>query len=347
MSCPSPELRDLSAEEYRCPGAEYTIPRAVHLARLARFDPACRACPRRCETEGLPERILRQRAEVEARPGGVVQFSRDGLSGVWPNELGPAECRQAGQAIGAYLGRLSPCPRVLMGGNAAPHAPEALAAVGGGLRWAGCDVVELDPVTAGALAWAVARFEAELGILVGTPGHRRHVAGLTLLPGTAASCALGDSPDLLQRRGGRPVDRPTRTFGSHRREAVGEAYLAGLAERYHGLRPLGIVLDTPCRPLIEYLQKLTAQSACRIVEAECRAADPPRHLAAQVDGNGQTCQVFDERGTPVEPACLKRLLAGAGPSGPDALATITGLLVLLSQSDRPLSELVDAARPGR
>jgi hypothetical protein len=47
-----------------------------------------------------------------------------------------------------------------------------------------------------------------------------------------------------------------------------------------------------------------------------------------------------------------RARLGGGPSGrlwygsaADALQTLTHLLVLLSQSDRPLSQLLDATRP--
>jgi phosphomannomutase len=202
---------------------------------------------------------------------------------------------------------------------------------------------------------------------------------------------------------------------------------------FHGLRPLLVVLDSACEPLLRYWQRLSAQSACRIVcpqqlhpRQAPAAAEPDAngdfseqrsrivarqivlegaHFGLWVSGDGETCQVIDERGEPVAAASLLLLLAqflgrngeeismavsakqaielesklaspglrlciagnarqqlaeqmehsaaqlgsdGRGrywyPGGgtPDALATLCLLLTLLSESDRHLSEVLDA-----
>ncbi|MBN2022303.1 MAG: hypothetical protein JW809_05870 [Pirellulales bacterium] len=389
MTNPVAGRREAFADVYQCPGSDCPISRAVHLARLAAYDPACRTCPRRGETAGLSDRRLRRIEEVESRPAARPLITSAGFEGVWLSEFGPAECQQAGRAFGIDLRRLGhgiegdspifadaiigpvPCDasgtvplgtsagssRVLLAGNGAAHAPEALAALSQGLRWAGCDVVELEPVTAGAIAWAVGRLDADGGVLVGTPGHRAHVAGLTFWRRGAAGPLAGESLDALARLYHAALDRPRRTYGAHGRASVAEDYLAGFAGHYHALRPLAILLDTPCGPLADYLQTLTATSACAIrrdpidVEIGPGAAGGDRfHFAARIDGNGFACRVWDERGAAVDVDRLARVIANERPrpalpatGTPDALVTLTNLLALLSRRDRPLSEWMDVA----
>ena len=60
------------------------------------------------------------------------------------------------------------------------------------------------------------------------------------------------------------ADRPTRRYGSLRRVQAEAAYLATLSPYYHALRPLRLVLDARCPPVLEYLRKLTAAVAVTV-----------------------------------------------------------------------------------
>ena len=57
-------------------------------------------------------------------------------------------------------------------------------------------------------------------------------------------------------------------------------YLATLAESYHALRPLRIVLSTPSRPLRRFLHKLCKPVACRVFPARVGPERLPEQIAA-------------------------------------------------------------------
>jgi len=190
---------------------------------------------------------------------------------------------------------------VAIAGDGRPITAELLAAVAEGLRWAGCDVVEIGPASAACLAFAVDHSGAGGGILVGNPGRQPQVVGLKFwAPGPRPLSAVSptdrqdayptdrqdayptDRQDAYQtdRQDAYPtggtleplkeiyqagVDRPTRRSGSLRRFRARVPYLAKLAGYYHALRPLRLVLDSSCEPLSGYLEKLTEPVACRII----------------------------------------------------------------------------------
>jgi phosphomannomutase len=302
-------------------------------------------------------------------------------------------------------------PVVVIAGDGRPSSCELVAAVGEGLRWAGCGVVEIGPATSACTTFAVGHLAASGGVLVGNSGGRPHTVGLKFWAGRQPLSAGGRLETLarLYRAG---VDRPTRRSGSLRRFQADVPYLAGLAEYYHALRPLRVVLDTSCGPLVEYLSRLTESVACRIIRCRCAddrlrekvLAEKP-HFAVRIDDDGERCRLVDEHGRRVPAERLLLLVArhllserpqaavvleegtaaavaeaigaaggrvvfstarraemaaamqehrgllGGGQTGrlwydsdglplPDALRTLTLLLVLLSQSDRPLSEVL-------
>jgi phosphomannomutase len=92
----------------------------------------------------------------------------------------------------------------------------------------------------------------------------------------------------------------------------GDGYLAGLEDYFDALRPLRFVLDTRCQPLVAYLRRLLAASACEIVQnqgpgrqvttrrglSECvRRSDA--HFGLWVDGDGEACRLVDQHGQEV------------------------------------------------
>jgi len=367
--------------EYRCPGQRYAISRAVHLGRLARFYSACRECPHAEDTQGLSARRVKQLAEIRQRPACRSHLGADTVGGVYLNDLDPLAARQIAAALGVRLLRRSPrAPLLAVAGDGRAMTCEMVAAAGEGLRWAGCNVVDIGPATAACLRFAAAHLRAAGGLMVGNPGDRPHLVALKFFDAAAGSAGGGETADLLRTeqeitvpgKGAVPfslrenrdsppvipglilrdrrlpgVDRPTRTFGSLRRFQAEKPYLATLADSYHALRPLRLLLDSTCAPLIGYLRELTAPTACRIVLRRDAGERVPEqiiadkaHFAVSTDGDGETVAVFDQRGRRVERRRLAALL-GADVPLRDALATVTMLLVLLSRSDRRFSEVLD------
>ena len=98
---------DKTAPEYHCPGQNYPISRAVHLARLAGFYPGCRTCRHGEDTDGLSRRVARQVEETRTRAkesgGKPSLFFDDGAAGVYLNDIGPWEARHMAAALGLVL----------------------------------------------------------------------------------------------------------------------------------------------------------------------------------------------------------------------------------------------------
>ena len=344
--------------EYRCPGESYPIDRAMHLARMATFYPSCRACPHRDDTGTHSARLARRLVETRFRADRAPLFHDGGISGVYLNDIGSSAVRRLAAAMGLLLRRQieEDAPAVLVAGDGRPIMAELVATAAEGLRWTGCHVVDLGRASAGCMAFAVRHFEADGGLLLGNPGRRPQDVGLKFWRRGGVSLSSGGPSEALQEIFERPMDRPTRKFGSLRRLAAADAYRATLAEHYHALRPLRVVLDSACGPLVDDFAKLTEPFDFRITRYEGSrdglarmVCDESAHFGARIDGNGETCDIWDERGRPVAWDRLRPLLESILPAGglkqaaPDALVVLTGLLVVLSGSDRPLSRVLDAA----
>lgn len=416
--------------EYRCPGQPYPISRAVHLGRLARFYPGCRHCPQREDTGTLSEKHVRRLKETRPRRRPRLQFHQEWAGGMYPNDLGPPQaCRLAAAfglllqrhpgfadtphrpAAGVQAGRRPPL--VVVASDGRPISCELLAAVAEGLRFSGCNLVDIGSATAACVAVAIHHLRAAGGVLAGNPAERRHMAGLKLWAPGPRPLSAGPAFDALEPAYRAGVDRPTRSYGSRRRFQAEPFYLAALTPHYHALRPLRCLLATGCDPVFGYLHKLTEQVACRIIPCRippqglsAQVAAAGAHLAVSIGDDGETCRVWDEQGRCVSgerllllvarhplreqeparavlenaasPAAVEAVRAtgavvlrsdarraameramrqheaqiGGGPSGrfwyaaggfplPDALATLTRLLVVLSRTDRPFSQVLD------
>lgn len=344
---------------YRCPGDVHPISRSVHLGRLARFHAACRTCPRRDDTAPLSGRQVRRLQETIVRgqpPSLLTEEAIVGQAGQITPELVERLARAWGlglQNVAAAPGVPSPgaAPLAVVGGDGRPlTAPLAAAAIHG-LRWSGCHVVDAGDVSGPCLVYAIDHFGATGGLLLGNPPGRAGTCGLKFWAGgrMLGGAALAD----LLRRSDEPADRPTRTFGSLRRAAGDEPYLDGLAEHFHALRPLRFVIDVSSPPVNRFLSRFTNHTACRVVplhsgqDLSAAVLAQRAHFGISITDDGSRCQLIDDRGTPVSAADVARILADAAPSPaaptPDALQTLSRLLVALSRDDRRLSALVSAA----
>jgi hypothetical protein len=175
-------LEDQQTVEYRCPGESSPISRGLHLGRLARFYPACRRCSHRDDTGTLSPKQVERLAEARRRDRRDPLFHAEGAAGVYLNDLDPKKAGRMAAALGVLLvggqPELAEPPVAVIAPDGRPLAPEILAAVGEGLRWAGCNVVEIGPATAASTAFAVDYLQCAGGILVGNPLGRVHTVGL-------------------------------------------------------------------------------------------------------------------------------------------------------------------------
>lgn len=209
---------------------------------------------------------------------------------------------------------LSDHPRsILLAGDGRPISAELVASAADGLRWSGCDVIDIGPATAPCLAFAIHHLKAAGGVMVGNPGMASHEVGLQFWTADPRPLSAGAGLERIKRLAETELTRPTRRSGAMSRFQADEPYLAALSEHYHALRPLRVAVHSVSKPTLDYLQRLCANVACRIMPMESPPAANPSpsaaHFAVQIDGDGETCLVFDEQAREVPPDRLLKLLA--------------------------------------
>jgi hypothetical protein len=419
---------------YTCPGQLQPIDRALHLARLASFYPACLQCADRHDTAGLTTLQIKTRADVERRATIGCQWSSEGLEWTTGETQHRGMIERVVTALAARLWQQTPAarPTILVGSDGGGAAADLVTIACRALQLSGCLVLEAGALSAPCLATAAAQQQASCAVWIGSACGAPHAMSLRLWQSAGQPISSpGKLDEVREIYLAGPV-RARRGGGGGGRCDAEAIYLPTLVGVFHGLRPLVIVLDTACEPLLRYWHKLSEQTACRIVRPQ------PPHLANQptmdrlfgagafveqriqsvarqvlldgahfglwMSGDGESCELVDERGEPVAPARVLLLLRQyvgrkgeraatviaenqslelerqppapdlrqyargntrqqiaeqaqlaaaplasdgrgrywfAGGATPDALATLCLLLALLSESDRPLSEVLD------
>jgi phosphomannomutase len=322
-------------------------------------------------------------------------------------------------------------PAVLVGCDGSWGSADFVPAACTALQTAGCCAVEIGAVTAPSLAVAAHHRHADAALWVGNASGRSHACQIKVWHETGRPASAPGALESLWEGCASSPPRPKRGGGRLERFDAEGVYLPTLARLYHGLRPLVFVLDTTCEPLWRYWRKLSAEAACHAVRLRPGAGDglsgdaapgalsmrretiagrvpvEGAHFGIWISGDGEACEIYDERGEPVDgeklflalcgyvcqlcpgatvvleqdasmglERAIERLGArvfrgaqtregmcermgstgaavggGAGGrywySGPppacDALWCLSVLVSLLSQSDRPLSEVLDWA----
>ena len=92
----------LTTKEYICPGESHAISRSVHLARMAAFYPKCGDCPFRGDAGQLAREFTGRRASGGHVPRRSL-VTRDGLRGIFLNELGRGEAFALAAAFATLL----------------------------------------------------------------------------------------------------------------------------------------------------------------------------------------------------------------------------------------------------
>jgi len=277
-------------QRFRCPGENYWIDRATHLARLAAGFAPCRSCEARGETGGLVDvKALADDAvanETISRPAGTgcqaatscespaivlkgkAVWTAEGLAGTAENEIDAALTRRMAMALGTVLSRLpdagSPV-RVAVGGDGRWLTAPLVAAASQGCQLAGCRVIELGGATGGTLVRVIRRCGLDGGILIGNSPAAAQTVSLRCFGPEARPWSTGGGLEpVRQALTDQPVRTSRRSGGLERTDPTGE-YRDSLADLFHGLRPLRFVLDAASRPLGEHLHALARHSACEIL----------------------------------------------------------------------------------
>jgi phosphomannomutase len=306
--------------EFRCPGENYTISRAIHLARLLQGYEGCRQCPSSGDTAGLSQRQIRQLAEVHSRPVPLSLFYDEGVRSPTLEGLSLAKARSIARAWADCLSATHSIddPVQMVVGSDGRAATAALnAAVCEGARSSGATVIDAVPASAPCLANCIAETQADGGLLIGTPAG--FASGVSIkFWNHSIAVSRGKLLTALESASSEvPSPTPMVRFGTLVRTSPETAYLDTLRPLYHALRPFRVVLGTTCRPIIGYLEALTQNVACTIVLRDrplSRVAEliesHQAHFAMEIEDDGEVCRVWDEQAHEVPPEVLFAWIAG-------------------------------------
>ncbi len=211
-----------------------------------------------------------------------------------------------------------PQPTILLACDGRPWTVELSAAVGAGLRWAGCRVIDIGAATSPCVALATERLSADGAVLVGNSTGQPRRLGMNLFGFNAEPLSSPGELDAVQQRYHSPAPRPSLAYGPLERTSVSSEYLQPLAKHYHAMRPLRVVVDTTSLALVQYLEYLTATVAIELLfvakgNDQERLGDQVRslnaHFGAWIDGDGECCRLVDELGATVSSDQLFMILA--------------------------------------
>lgn len=334
---------DDDLKTYCCPGHTNPISQAVHLGRLRQFDPACRTCPHRHETASLPAKRVAELQAFYDQPQAVA-LQDAAVVGQPSRGFSPSTAAALAKAFAVRLLGAGERPEVLVASDGSFLATEYLAAVAEGLAWAGCDVLQLEEVTAPCLAWTLADRKAAGGLLVGTALDGRDLPRLKFWKAGGQPLSSARELHSLCEHADAGVDRPTRHSGRRQRVSAEARYLEAFLPLYHALRPLRFAVATRSRPFLRSLRRLCSQVACEMIPVPRIACQPGLHFSVRVSPDGEGCEVLDEQAQPLAGAAALANWLRADTENPppdhDALWTVTLLLRRLSESTTPLSRAV-------
>ncbi|MBC8289838.1 MAG: hypothetical protein H8E37_05930 [Planctomycetes bacterium] len=331
--------------EYRCPGESHSIPRSVHLSRLAAFYPACRECQHRSDTGQLPPKTVERIQQVERR---VAQkqtvFLRNGIRGVFMNQLTPALAAQIARTFAAQLwrdlpltGRVEgtakpragrPGPAIVVGYDERPSSPSILAATIDSLRLMGCQIIDVGLVSRPCFCFSVDHLQSAGGLYVTGSGFDSSWTGLDLFLEGAIPLSLDTGLAEIEAGLSQQAARPTRSAGFQRSFQPQLPYEAGLWKHFHALRPLKVAAAVRPASVRKTLRKLFKKLPCQLFEVECESSPVSRlkldavrektaervhrretHLGILIDDDGARCEFFDEAGNRVPQVALASFLA--------------------------------------
>jgi phosphomannomutase len=204
---------------------------------------------------------------------------------------------------------LIPNPSVILANDGRAITADIAAGACEGLRFGGCDVIDIGPATAACLAFAVRHFGAVGGILIGNSDGKPQFVSMQFWDAGPMPLSAGSSLERLAEQRQVGVRRSEGNAGTLRREAAHIPYITAMSRHYHALRPLRVAIDSASSPLVEYLQKLATATACAIIPSRSSRQLATAHFSVSVDSDGERCRVWDEKGRAASAERLFLLLA--------------------------------------
>ncbi len=258
----------IDCQEYRCPGERYTIDRSTHLGRLSNFYAKCHTCLHREDTATLSKKVVKCLDESRRRAAVPPMFEGDALQGDVGQSLTVDVARSVARAFGIWLRRRASddgAPKVILAGDGRPLTAELVAALGQGLAWAGCCVIDVGHVIAPAAVDAQARLDAGGTIAVGNAPGKPQTASMRLFGPGGCPLSVDDGLQQIETMLVATLDRPSRHAPPPERLTADRSYLDRLQGYFHALRPLRFVMDTPSPIVIDWTAELLSQVECSAI----------------------------------------------------------------------------------
>lgn len=303
---------------FRCPGESQTVPRSLHLARLASGFPACQSCDFRVDTGGLPPHVIRQLRIAESTVEELIQ--PEGIRGRYLNQISRASVASITGHVLNLVDELSTKPgaqmRVLCGMDSRPSSPELSLGLVQAVRQSGCDVLDAGMVSRPQFDFLSKTVHPDLGIYLTGGAHPETVNGLDLFDHNGMPWSDPGLLANLRTRLDRLPARRSRRSGEYRPIGFQDDYERWLQEEFHALRPLRIALGCPDPHWGELAERMLIETPCT---SHLTQTDDPirvretirqRHadLGFLIQRDGRTCQIFDETGEPIGMEKWVRLL---------------------------------------
>lgn len=284
-----PRSTPRSLTSYTCPGELYSIPRSIHLARLAAFYPNCRDCPHRFDTGHVLPRANELSQEPSRRAVRTSLLTDESVRGVYLNELDRNRALAWGEAIASVLWDQQPMmarqapveasqiipdramgprvvssvPNVVVGFDERSSSPDVVSGLVLGLRRMGCPVIDLAQTSLPIVAFQVQALRATAGVFVTGAGCDPSWTGFELFSRGAIPFSR-EQLEQMEQAVKNGVGRQTRQIGSHQPYRGNSDYEASLEPYFHALRPLKIVCGSSNRLLPRILNSLFEKLPCEL-----------------------------------------------------------------------------------
>ncbi|MFK7779193.1 MAG: hypothetical protein QM501_13890 [Gimesia sp.] len=294
-----PVLKQAAKVFFQCPGENYPISKAVHLSRLAAFNPICRECPHRTETGNLSPQTVKQLQHIQMkRTSSHSLFTREGVRGVYLNEINRTQAAQIAGAFSNLLWESLPLkglapqkpaahlsktkdhslerfnseigrgPNVVIGFDERPSSPDIITGVASALRRNGCRVIDLGLTVPAVMSFAMTHLQAQGAIMVTGSQCGPSYTGFEFLRENSQPISIGYGLEKIQKIHSNGFGRASRQPGSQRTFHPMEAYRAQFSKHFHALRPLKISIACSLRLVKETLNSLFEKLPCQLTWVE-------------------------------------------------------------------------------
>ena len=246
--------------------------------------------------------------ELPAEPGGLPFHQEIDAAGYRPRRSGPV---------------------VVVGQDERPSSMDIVTGIAKVLRRMGCHVIDVGLTTRPCFWFAVDHLRAAAGMHVTGSGCDPAWTGLDIVGAGAVPISQDDQLGEIERRMTRGFSRPLRQAAGQRTFHAAALYEGGLWKHFHALRPLRVACGCPSRPVREVIERVFSKLACQLqpeniprrardltdsADPDCvrlsrAVTDGGAHLGILIDDDGQTCALFDERGTLIRARAITRVLA--------------------------------------